>query len=101
MEYMACGKPVIASYTSGHRDILTPENAICLKDLREFRIMGAKGTLLGRWQEPSLDELVAQIEFAYHHREEMRKIGIQAGEDLKHYSWKNTARQLIRLMALD
>ena len=31
MEYMACGKPVIASCTSGHRDIVSEEMRFLLK----------------------------------------------------------------------
>lgn len=101
MEYMACAKPVIASDTSGHKDILTSENAIRLADMQNFNVVGSDGALVGRWQEPSLDELVAQIEYAYHHRDEIQRIGSKAGEDLKQFTWKHTARRLIRLMGLN
>jgi glycosyltransferase involved in cell wall biosynthesis len=100
MEYMACAKPVIASHTSGHKDILTPDNAIRLTDMQNFNVVGSGGKVVGRWQEPSLDELVAQIEYAYHHRDEIRKVGSRAGEDLKQFTWKHTARRLIELMGL-
>ena len=101
MEYMACAKPVIASHTSGHKDILTSENAICLTGMHPFNLVNADGELTGRWQEPSLDELVAQIEYAYHHQAALRKIAAKAGEDLKQYTWKHTAGRLLRLMGLD
>lgn len=101
MEYMACAKPVIASYTSGHKDLLTPENALCLNDLKNFNLVGPAGDLMGRWQEPSVEELVDKIEYAYHHRSEIKNLGLKAGEDLKKYSWNQTARQLIRFMGLN
>lgn len=95
MEYMACGKPVIASNTSGHKDILTPENALLLNDLQDFKITGPDGGLLARWQDPSIDELVAQIEFAYHHRGQINTIGQRAGKDLKKFTWARSAQQLL------
>jgi glycosyltransferase involved in cell wall biosynthesis len=101
MEYMACAKPVIASYTSGHKDVLTNENAIRLVEMENFNLVGSDGALVGRWQDPSLDELVAQLEYAYHHREDIRRIGSKAGEDLKQFTWKHSARQLIQLMGLN
>jgi len=100
MEYMACAKPVIASNTSGHKDILTRENALLLNELHDFSITGSDNQLIGRWQEPSLDELVARLEYAYHHREEIKKIGIKAGQDLQNFTWENSAQQLIGLLQL-
>ncbi len=38
MEYMACGKPVIASFNSGHKDILTESNSLSLKYMHEFKL---------------------------------------------------------------
>jgi glycosyltransferase involved in cell wall biosynthesis len=40
MEYMATGKPVVATTTSGHRDILTDTNCLPVKDLHptEFKV---------------------------------------------------------------
>ena len=101
MEYMACAKPVIASNTSGHKDIVTPENALLLNDLRDISITGGRDNqLIARWQEPSVDELVAQIEYAYHHREEIRTIGAKAGQDLQTFTWGHSARHLLDLLRL-
>jgi glycosyltransferase involved in cell wall biosynthesis len=100
MEYMACAKPVIASNTSGHKDIVTAENALLLNELRDISITGCDDQLIARWQEPSVDELVAQIEYAYHHREEIKKIGKKAGQDLQKFTWAHTARQLLDLLKI-
>jgi glycosyltransferase involved in cell wall biosynthesis len=94
MEYMACGKPVIASFTSGHRDILSPENALLLTALKDLTVVGPDGRPIARWQEPSVEELVARIEYAYHHREAITQLGRRAGEDLKRLTWGETARRL-------
>jgi glycosyltransferase involved in cell wall biosynthesis len=98
MEYMACGKPAIVSHTSGHRDIVNPDNALLLRDLRDINLVDANNRLVGRWQEPAIDELVATIEYAYYHRDDIKKFGQRAGEDLRDFTWEQTAKQLIRLM---
>ena len=94
MEYMACAKPAIVSYTSGHKDIVTEDNALLLRQMTDLEITSKRGALVGRWQEPCLDELISKLEFAYHHRSRLRKIGHRAGSDLSHYTWKRCARQL-------
>jgi glycosyltransferase involved in cell wall biosynthesis len=95
MEYMACGKPVIASNTSGHKDILTPENALCLNALRDLTVVDPNGETVCRWQEPSLDELLDQLEYAYQHRAAIADIGRRAGEALKKYTWQHAAQRLV------
>jgi glycosyltransferase involved in cell wall biosynthesis len=100
MEYMACARPVIASNTSGHQDIVTEENALLLDDLRDISITGPDNQLIARWQEPSVDELVAQIEYAYHHREEIQKVGKKAGQDLQQFTWGHSAKHLLDLLEL-
>ena len=97
MEYMACARPVIASDTSGHRDIVNEENALLLKDLKNIQLYDQNRRMIARWQEPSLDELVEQIEYAYHHREEIRQVGRRAGDDLKKFTWDKTANRIEKL----
>jgi glycosyltransferase involved in cell wall biosynthesis len=101
MEYMACAKPVIASNASGHKDIVNDGNALLLNRLTPFNLADAKGGLVARWQEPSLDEIVAQLEHAYQHREEIRQMGVRAGNELKGFTWGHSARRLLEIMALN
>jgi glycosyltransferase involved in cell wall biosynthesis len=98
MEYMACGKPVIASYASGHTDIVNPNNALLLNDLRDWVLTGPDRRPFARWQEPSVEELVAKIEFAYHHREAIGRLGQRAGEEMKRFTWKHSAEHLLALL---
>jgi glycosyltransferase involved in cell wall biosynthesis len=98
MEYMACAKPVVASNTSGHRDVVTRENALLLNDLSPYNIVDGQNQLFASWQEPSLDELVAQIEYAYHHRDEIQTLGRRAGRDMKQFTWRRTAEHLLDLL---
>lgn len=96
MEYMACGKPVIASNTSGHKDVLTAQNSLILDNLTPYPIYDANKTLWADWEEPSVDQLVEQIEYAYHHRQEMAQLGEQAGRDMLRFTWAETAKSLVR-----
>ncbi len=95
MEYMACGKPVVATYTSGHKDILTGKNSLRLTHLHPFQIQDQEKRLIASWEEPSLEEVLDAIEYAYHHREEIRALGRQAGEDLKQFTWEEAAAKVL------
>jgi len=95
MEYMACGRPVIASLTSGHRDILNEGNCVPLVNLRPFHLKEPDGQLLALWEQPSLDELIDRIEFAYDHREDLNLLGRQAAKDMGGLTWAATARRLL------
>lgn len=98
MEYMACARPVIASYTSGHKDILNAHNALLLNRMAGYHVRDAKDVLIGRWQEASLDEMVALLEHAYHNRSALHPYGVQAGHDLKRFTWNASARQLLGII---
>jgi len=98
MEYMACGRPVIASYNSGHVDVLTEQNSLQLKNLKEVKLYSDKGVLNADWSEPELDEIISTIEYAYYHREELKQIGRKAGEDMTGYTWAKTAENLLKFL---
>jgi glycosyltransferase involved in cell wall biosynthesis len=91
MEYMACGKPVIASYNSGHKDVLTEHNSIPLMQMRPLSI-AHNGQPVAMWEEPDLEELLSKLDWAYHHRDALRTIGWQAGIDMGQLSWERTGR---------
>lgn len=100
MEYMACGRPVVASYTSGHVDILTDENSLPLKLTKPFRLYDNNNKLWADWEDISINELVDKLEFAYHNRDKIKKIGAKAGEDLKKFTWENSGKELLRIVGL-
>jgi glycosyltransferase involved in cell wall biosynthesis len=101
MEYMACAKPVIASNTSGHRDVVTNENALLLNDLKNINLHDQNNHLIARWQEPSLEELVDKIEYAYHNRDALHRIGLKAGAGMKKFTWEQSAKDLLRLIGVE
>jgi glycosyltransferase involved in cell wall biosynthesis len=97
MEYMACGKPVVAVNTTGHADIVNSSNAL---------IIGSKGaTTINRrgqpaacWPEPDLDDAIAKLEWAYQNRESLHPLAQQAGRDLARYTWRKTAESFQKLV---
>lgn len=96
MEYMACGKPVIASYNTGHRDVLTRGNSIPLENMKDYRLYDTAGKLFADWKEPDFDELISKIEYAYNNRESLRRIGSAAAESMKKHTWSAVADNLIK-----
>ena len=100
MEYMACGKPVIASYNTGHKDVLSEKNSLPLKDMREYKIFDQEQRMVSDWEEPNLDEIIFQIEYAYHHRDEIKNIGDQAAKSMKNFTWSHTADNLLKVIGI-
>ena len=98
MEYMACGKPVIASFSSGHKDILTGENSLPLKTLKEFNIKGRDRNLIAQWDDPDLDELISKLEWAYLNRDQLQNIGRKAAESMSYFTWKEATKQFYDLI---
>ena len=98
MEYMACGKPVIASYSSGHKDILTKKNSLQIETLRSFDIKARDGTLIAKWDDPDLDEVVSKLEWAYLNKDQLQNIGAKASETLSSLTWRESARQFHKLI---
>ena len=92
MEYMACGRPVIASYSSGHKDVLTDTNSLVVKTMKPVHIQEGQ-TQLAIWDDASLDEIIAHLEWAYLHRDSLSVIGQQAGRDMAQLTWRRCAER--------
>jgi glycosyltransferase involved in cell wall biosynthesis len=99
MEYMACGKPVVASNVTGHADVLNAHNALLIEARHTTEIRNQAGEPIAVWPEPDLDQTVAQLERAYQHRDELRALGERAGRDLASWTWRRTAEGFLRLLS--
>ena len=99
MEFLACGKPAIVSFDSGHRDLVHEGNAILLQNQRDLEIKDPGGRVAARWQEVSVDEIIAAVEAAYHDRARLRALGAAAAEDLKKWDWSRSARVVVETMS--
>ncbi len=92
MEYMATGRPVVVSNSSGHKDVVSDKNSLLLNDLTPFSLKNEKVD----WEEPNLDEIISQIEFAYHNRDNINELGKQAADDMSNLTWAKTAETLFK-----
>ncbi len=99
MEFMASGKPVVASNVTGHADVLNPHNALLIEAKHTTEIRNQAGEPIAVWPEPDLDQTIAQLEHAYQHRDELRAVGERAGRDLASWSWGRTAEEFLRLLS--
>ncbi len=101
MEYMACGKPVIASFNTGHKDVLTEFNSLPLKQMKSYRIFNDEQKLVSDWEEPNLDEIISKIEYAYNHRYELKIIGNEAAKSMMNFTWAKTAENLLKVIGFN
>ncbi|KAA0889860.1 glycosyltransferase [Oryzomonas rubra] len=92
-EYMACGRTVIASDATGQADIITDRNAFALADYTPLLVKDAAGQPAGIWHEPSVEELIEQLESAYRNRDIRRHKSAVAAEDMKRLAWDKAAHQ--------
>jgi len=97
MEYMGCGKPVVASWSTGHKDIVTGQNAILIRNMGRLHIRNGE-SLVAVWDDPNLEETIEQLEWAYQNREKLKAIGLQAGADMLRFTWAETARRFLELL---
>jgi glycosyltransferase involved in cell wall biosynthesis len=98
MEYMACGRPAIASYNTGHRDVVHDENAVLIRNMGQANIV-REGEHVAIWDEPNLEETVESLEWAYQNRERLRELGTRAGEDLAKLTWQRSADQFYDVLS--
>ena len=97
MEYMACGLPAIASFGSGHKDVLTHENSLPLERLRQATVRdGDEPPKI--WHDAELEEIVEKLEWAYANRERLAELGRRAAQDMTRFTWAATARRFLELL---
>jgi tetratricopeptide (TPR) repeat protein len=91
-EYVACGRPVVASTCTGHADVLTPENAFGLSRYQPV-ICRLNGMDTGVWFEAAVDEVLAMLEKAYADRNLLQTMGRAAAISMQRLTWQEAARR--------
>jgi glycosyltransferase involved in cell wall biosynthesis len=97
MEYMACGRPAIATFGSGHKDVLTDENSLPLRRLRQATVRDGDDAPKV-WHDAELEEVVEKLEWAYQNRERLAVLGARAAQDMTRFTWANSARAFLELL---
>jgi len=98
MEYLACGKPAIASFNSGHTDILRRENAVLIESHRPLERCNAANEVTAVWNDPSLEETIEKLEWCYQNRDQLQSLAQQAAADMRKRPWKRVAEELLEVL---
>lgn len=101
MEAMATGLPVIATYATGHTDVLDEHSPLSLTNNKPLLINGPDGKHSGTWVEPELDEIVAKLDYAYDHRDGLFELGQKDSERMRQWTWERCARQFLAHLGQD
>jgi len=75
-QVMACGRAVIALYAHGHKEVLDEEDPLNLTCYTPFIVANNRREDVALWYEPSVDETIAKLEFAYDHRQMLPALGM-------------------------
>jgi glycosyltransferase involved in cell wall biosynthesis len=100
MELMACGKPVIATHTTGLTDILRPgENCLALQELRAVtpNIVGPERDR-GTWLEPTVAEIVAALDSLYGSADTRARLARGGLETIAGFAWDRCADRLLQVI---
>ena len=97
MEYMACGKPVIATASTGHADVISAEHALVIDTAGEV-VSSSDGQSTARWPEPSLEQIIERLEWAYQNRDALLPLADRAAARMAAMPWSRTAQAFLGLL---
>lgn len=97
MEYMACGRPVIASNLTGQKDVLNQEYAFLIPKKRDINIH-QNNQLIAKWEDPDLDEIIEKLDWAYHNRYIIKDMGTKGSEAMLRFTWKESAQAFYNII---
>jgi glycosyltransferase involved in cell wall biosynthesis len=98
MEYLACGRTVVATDFSGHRDVLSEANSLRLRAWRPQPVF-RDGMSVAVWCEPDVEEIVERLEHAYRNRDRLEDLARQAAADMMAFTWNRAARRFLHLLS--
>ena len=104
LQSMACGVPCLMPKHSSHLDFGTDQNCLWIdaveKEITDPKFLALDARFYGHsWWEPSVESTKKQMRWAFEHREDMVKKGLQAREDVKRLSWENSVRSIVTQLA--
>ncbi|HEX8523490.1 MAG TPA: glycosyltransferase family 4 protein [Tepidisphaeraceae bacterium] len=98
MEYMACGRPVIATDSTGHSDVVSKENALVILSPTTTPIRDQQGAHVADWPEPNLEQAIELLEQAYQNRDALKPLAQRAAEMMSGLTWRKTAEGFLKLL---
>ena len=98
MEYMACGKPAIATIKTGQSDLINSSNGLPLNSIGDYLLKDENGKTISIWEEPDVDHLVSLLEWSYNNRSKIKKIGKEASKTMSKKTWSHMAESVLGLI---
>jgi glycosyltransferase involved in cell wall biosynthesis len=98
MEYMACGKPAIASKLTGQGDLLNNHNSLHIASKGTCKLVDENGIHLADWEDPCVDSLVEHLDWSYNNRDNLDPIGDEAAKTMLNKTWGHMASSIIKLI---
>lgn len=102
-EFMSCGKPVVSTADHGHRDVIRAESVFtsCVsRSLVSVAHLGAELIPIARYWEPSFEDMLARLELAYQHRDQLQAEGMRNRQHVKQFTWQACADSLVEACKL-
>ena len=95
-EFMACSRPVIATYATGHKDVFGSLNLNLNPNLNLPSYLLSNGQYdPAGWFNAEVSDIVSMLEHAYTHRSELEARGQACAELVQHLTWSQCAQQIV------
>lgn len=85
-EFMASGRPVVASYAHGHADVL---------DGSQYLLKNGSSDNAG-WFNPEVSDILNHLEHAYANREDLERRGLEARRLSERFTWSSAAQTVLQ-----
>lgn len=96
-EYMACGKPVIATVGTGQGDLVNKNTGFIIESSGGCNLY-ENGECVSIWEEPSVDSILANLEFVYSNPSKAKKVAKKGSDLVSKLTWQFMAENLIELI---
>ncbi len=111
-EFMACERPVIASYATGHKDVFRAgdcpscsewviptekECQNCGEARNPYPYLLTNGSYdPAGWFNPNVSDIIAHLEHAYQHRDQLAGLGAQCRTFTERLTWGACAEKIVQ-----